>query len=381
MEFNENKAGIYIHIPFCKQACTYCNFHFSTSLQLKDELINALLTEIDLRKDYAESKEIQSIYFGGGTPSLFSAQEINSILEKISSNFIVSNDVEITIECNPDDISLQKLTEYKSIGLNRISLGIQSFRETDLLLMHRSHDVAQAENSLELIKEAGFKNISADLIYGIPGLSHVDWKTNIQKLINAQVAHISAYALTVEPKTVLQHQITKKQIDAPDDTQAAEQFDILVELLNTNGYEHYEISNFAKQNKYSRHNTSYWFGNLYLGLGPSAHSFNGVSRQWNISNNSKYIAGIQNNTPDFELENLSESQQINECIMIALRTKWGLNITEFTERFGLEHSQILMLNAESYIKTGLLLKENDFLIISAQGKFISDTIISDLFTE
>ncbi len=381
MQINGNKAGIYIHIPFCKQACTYCNFHFSTSLQLKAEMIDALLEEIGQRKDYVENKEIQSIYFGGGTPSLLSPEEINKILEIIKSHFIISEDVEITIECNPDDIGLQKLMDYKAIGLNRISLGIQSFRDADLMLMNRSHDVAQAENSLTIIKQAGFNNISADLIYGIPGLSNADWELNIQKLIDSQVEHISAYALTVEPKTVLQHQITKKKVKAPDDNQAAEQFDILVDVLNNNGFEHYEISNFAKQQKYSRHNTSYWLGNFYLGLGPSAHSFNGISRQWNIANNSKYIESIKNRIPDFEFEKLSESQQINECIMIALRTMWGLNIKAFSERFGKEHEQILILSAESYIKLGLIKREGDFLIISPQGKFISDAIISDLFTE
>lgn len=379
MKVNENKAGIYIHIPFCKQACTYCNFHFSTSLKLKDDLIKALKTEIGQRKNYLEERVVQSIYFGGGTPSLLSSADIFGIVNAIYKNFPVDEDTEITIEANPDDIESQKLQELKSGGVNRISLGIQSFFDVDLKQMNRSHNALQAEKSLQLISEGGFDNITADLIYGIPGQSHAAWEKNIRTLLSYNIDHISAYALTVEPKTALYHQVTTKKIAAPDDVHSAEQFDILVELLIANGFEHYEISNFARNQKYSRHNTSYWFGNWYAGFGPSAHSYNGISRQWNISNNAVYIKNIQNQEPIFETEELTLTQQINEFIMVSLRTMWGLDKNNFKRRFGEQKLNDLMLEAENHILNEYMREEEGKLIISAKGKFISDGIIGDLF--
>ena len=381
MQINENKAGIYIHIPFCKQACTYCNFHFSTSLKHKEEIISAIITEITLRKQFLEGKTIQSIYFGGGTPSLLTSTELNLILENIAASFTIENDVEITLEANPDDINTQKLIELKTSGINRISLGIQSFYDRDLLMMNRSHNAGQAEKSLQLIKDAGFENITADLIYGIPDQSNAEWESNIQKLLSFNINHISCYALTVEPKTKLFHLIAKNKMLSPDENHAAEQFEILTALLITDGYEHYEISNFAKNQKYSRHNTSYWSGNWYAGFGPSAHSYNGISRQWNISNNALYVKNINSGMDFFESEHLTKSQQINEFIMVSLRTMWGLDKNQFEKKYGESELKQLMKGAEKYITENYISDTNGYLIITSKGKFVSDGIIAELFSE
>ncbi len=381
MQINENKAGIYIHIPFCKQACTYCNFHFSTSLKHKEEIISAIITEITLRKQFLEGKTIQSIYFGGGTPSLLTSTELNLILENIAASFTIENDVEITLEANPDDINTQKLIELKTSGINRISLGIQSFYDRDLLMMNRSHNAGQAEKSLQLIKDAGFENITADLIYGIPDQSNAEWESNIQKLLSFNINHISCYALTVEPKTKLFHLIAKNKMLSPDENHAAEQFEILTALLIADGYEHYEISNFAKNQKYSRHNTSYWSGNWYAGFGPSAHSYNGISRQWNISNNALYVKNINSGMDFFESEHLTKSQQINEFIMVSLRTMWGLDKNQFEKKYGESELKQLMKGAEKYITENYISDTNGYLIITSKGKFVSDGIIAELFSE
>ena len=381
MQINENKAGIYIHIPFCKQACTYCNFHFSTSLKHKEEIISAIITEITLRKQFLEGKTIQSIYFGGGTPSLLTSPELNLILENIAASFTIENDVEITLEANPDDINTQKLIELKTSGINRISLGIQSFYDRDLLMMNRSHNAGQAEKSLQLIKDAGFDNITADLIYGIPDQSNAEWESNIQKLLSFNINHISCYALTVEPKTKLFHLIAKNKMLSPDENHAAEQFEILTALLIADGYEHYEISNFAKNQKYSRHNTSYWSGNWYAGFGPSAHSYNGISRQWNISNNALYVKNINSGMDFFESEHLTKSQQINEFIMVSLRTMWGLDKNQFEKKYGESELKQLMKGAEKYITENYISDTNGYLIITSKGKFVSDGIIAELFSE
>ena len=381
MQINENKAGIYIHIPFCKQACTYCNFHFSTSLKHKEEIISAIITEITLRKQFLEGKTIQSIYFGGGTPSLLTSTELNLILENIVASFTIENDVEITLEANPDDINTQKLIELKTSGINRISLGIQSFYDRDLLMMNRSHNAGQAEKSLQLIKDAGFENITADLIYGIPDQSNAEWESNIQKLLSFNINHISCYALTVEPKTKLFHLIAKNKMLSPDENHAAEQFEILTALLIADGYEHYEISNFAKNQKYSRHNTSYWSGNWYAGFGPSAHSYNGISRQWNISNNALYVKNINSGMDFFESEHLTKSQQINEFIMVSLRTMWGLDKNQFEKKYGESELKQLMKGAEKYITENYISDTNGYLIITSKGKFVSDGIIAELFSE
>jgi oxygen-independent coproporphyrinogen-3 oxidase len=278
-------AGVYIHIPFCKQACYYCNFHFSTSLRLKDVLIPAILKEIELRSIHADNEVIQTIYFGGGTPSLLSMDDINAILSSLNKNFNISDSAEISLEANPDDITIEKLNGWRNAGINRLSIGIQSFIERDLQWMNRAHNVSQALSCIHLARESGFNNFSIDLIFGVPGLSNSEWENNVQTVIDLQVPHISSYALTVEPKTALQKMIvTKKKENVNADIQA-EQYHILMKKMNEAGYEHYEISNFAKPGFRSRHNSSYWQSEKYIGIGPSAHSYNGKERMWNKANN------------------------------------------------------------------------------------------------
>lgn len=379
MENNEEPAGIYIHIPFCKQACNYCNFHFSTSLQLKDDLLKCLEKEIIFRKYYLEGRKIQTIYFGGGTPSLLSSDEIKNLLQTIYSNFEVIENVEITLEANPDDLTKEKLFELKNAGINRLSIGVQSFFDKELKWMNRSHDAMQAENCIRNAKEIGFDNITIDLIYGVPGLTNTEWKQNLQKAIELNIDHLSCYALTVEPKTALYHQIEKNKLPPLNEQQAAEQFEILMEFAKQHGFEHYEISNFARDKKYSKHNTSYWKGNWYLGIGPSAHSFNGSTRQWNIANNALYIKNINEDEDPSETEILTIPQQYNEFVMISLRTMWGLNLNEIKNRFGETYLHLIQKESARYIHSEDILLENEKMKLSDKGKLIADKIISDLF--
>ncbi len=305
-------AGIYIHIPFCKKACNYCNFHFSTSLKQEEAMIQAITQELDMRINYLESQLIETIYWGGGTPSILQKESILYIHQHLLKYVNATAIKEYTMECNPDDISEAFLDILKLIGVTRLSLGIQSFKEADLQYMNRAHNIKQVYEALSLISAYGF-DMSIDLIYGIPGLLDEEWRENISKAMHPSINHISAYALTVEPQTLLANQIKKGKAEPLDENQAARQFEILVNTLSENGYEQYEISNFARNRKYAVHNTSYWKGQWYLGLGPSAHSFNGKSRSWNIANNNLYIQFINNKTPAFEEELLSEENQWNDC--------------------------------------------------------------------
>lgn len=306
MQTPDNAAGIYIHIPFCHKACHYCNFHFSTSLELKTAYVSALLQEIRFRAGYIEGKNVRSIYFGGGTPSILSADELNVILSTIRANFQISEDAEVTLEANPEDIHADSMQAWKQAGVNRLSIGIQSFRSADLQWMNRNHDGDQASDAIDIAIAGGIDNISADLIYGIPGLSDVDWEINIHTLLQKKVQHISAYALTVEPKTALAHFVAKGTAAAPDEGQSERQFFYLREQLLAAGFEHYEISNFARDGKIAMHNSGYWMGFHYLGVGASAHSFNGNSRQWNIASNALYIKALENGGAYYETEILSE---------------------------------------------------------------------------
>ncbi len=312
-------AGIYIHIPFCRQACHYCNFHFSTSLRYKNELLGALLKETELQKDYLGNESIETIYFGGGTPSILQISDLRLQIEKIRETFNISKNAEITLEANPDDINEEKLAGWKEIGINRLSIGVQSFFEEDLLWMNRAHNSQQAVSSLQVAVKY-FDNITMDLIYGHPLLSNEKWKQNVEKVIALNIPHISCYALTVEPKTPLSKMIKEKKKEDVQQEKQAEQFLLLMQWLEDAGYEHYEISNFARPGRRSRHNSSYWQGKKYLGLGPSAHSFNDESRQWNISNNNVYIESLAENKIPFEKEILTPSQKVNEYIMTSLRT-------------------------------------------------------------
>lgn len=371
-------AGIYIHIPFCKQACYYCDFHFSTSLKKKDELVDCLVKEIELRKDELNGTTIETIYFGGGTPSMLSQEEIDQIIASVYQNHSVISDPEITLEANPDDLSEEKIIELSKSHINRLSIGIQSFYEADLKLMNRAHNANEAKECLSVATRY-FENISVDLIYGIPGLSNDAWKENIQTALSFGVPHISSYALTVEPKTALETFIKKGVIDEVNDEQAQEQFHILIEELAKADFIHYELSNFGKEGFFSKNNSAYWLGKPYLGIGPSAHSFDGVQRGWNINNNSKYIKAIQENELPIERETLSKTDQYNEYVMTGLRTVWGVSLEKVKADFGEIYLDYLLLQSEKHQKEDLLYIEDGKLKTTQKGKFLSDGIASDLF--
>ena len=367
-------AGIYIHIPFCRQACHYCNFHFTTSLLHKNELVAALLKEIELRKEYFGQETVNTIYFGGGTPSLLEMEDVRSQIDMIKSIHTVAENAEITIETNPDDITEEKLKDWKEIGINRLSIGVQSFFEEDLLWMNRAHNARQAVSSLQLaIRE--FDNITIDLIYGLPLLTDEQWKHNVETALSFHIPHLSCYALTVEPRTPLQKMISLGKAKDVDPDIQSKQFLLLMQWMEDAGYEHYEISNFAKPGFRSRHNSSYWQGNKYLGIGPSAHSFDGSSRQWNVSNNTIYIQSISNGLVPFEKEELTPVQKLNEYIMTSLRTSEGSNIDKVEN--GARNA--LMKKAGKYIERGLMKKENNFLVLTKDGKLLADGIAADLF--
>ncbi len=374
-------AGIYIHIPFCKQACTYCNFHFSTSLKQKNDLIAALLKEVCLVPLFNGNPTIETIYFGGGTPSILQPNELQDIITAIYRKFPVADHAEITLEANPDDISIQQLAHWKQIGINRLSIGIQSFYERDLVWMNRAHNAQQAAQSIQLSREAGIHNISADLIYGIPGLSDGEWHANVEKLIALKVPHISCYALTVEPSTALHYQIRKQQRADMDQEQQAKQFLLLMDWLTHNGYEHYEISNFSLPGHRSRHNSSYWLGKPYYGFGPAAHSFDGVhTRSWNVANNSRYIKALAADTIPREKEILTETQQLNEYIMTALRTTEGVDLGHVEHQFGNSYKENVLRSATTYLPARLLLQDN-FLKLTREGKLFADGIAAGLFQD
>jgi oxygen-independent coproporphyrinogen-3 oxidase len=376
--------GIYIHIPFCKQACHYCDFHFSTVMKSKDDFVKSLLKEIFLQKDYfapsqLERAGVRSIYFGGGSPSVLSSEEIKSVLTEIKKYFSVDADAEITLEANPDDLTKEKLSELKEAGINRLSIGLQSFSDEELKWMNRVHSSEEGIASVKNAQAVGFKNISVDLIYGSPVLSHEQWKKNLSIVGELNVQHLSAYALTVEGKTALAKWVSSKQVPDVDEHKTAEQFDVLMDWAEENQFEQYEISNFAREQNYSRHNSSYWFGEHYLGLGPSAHSFNGTSRQWNIRNNYEYIRSINEGKIPFEKEILTDEQKYNEYVMTSLRTIWGCNIEVMRKQFGEKRAEIFFQNAMKFISEGLMKQQKQNFILAREGKFFADRIASELF--
>lgn len=376
--------GIYIHIPFCKQQCNYCNFHFSTSLNMKEDYVNALLKEIKMQDIYLGLETVNTIYFGGGTPSLLNEEDLSRIFEALYKNYTISKDAEITLEANPDDINKEQLQTWKKVGINRLSIGTQSFRDSDLEFMKRAHNADEAKNSILLAAENGFDNLTIDLIYGVPGLSNEDWIKNLKTALSLPIQHLSCYALTVEKDTILYHQIRKGQTVAPVDENASEQFDILMQFAKENGFEHYEISNFSKEGFVSKHNSSYWQNEKYLGLGASAHSFNGISRQWNIANNKKYIDSLNENKISFEIENLSETDRLNEYIMTGLRTKWGVDLAYVDLNFGKKKELMNKIGAEdpSMFEWRIRRTEKGTSFIynlSNKGKHYADGIASRLF--
>jgi len=370
-------SSIYIHIPFCKQACHYCDFHFSTSLKKKDELVNALKTELSLRK-LELTNTVECIYFGGGTPSLLSAEELNSLIETVYTNYNVSETPEITLEANPDDLTKDKIKELGKSKINRLSIGIQSFFEDDLKLMNRAHNAIEALQCIEFSKTE-FDNISIDLIYGIPGMTTQKWKENLNIALQLDIPHISSYALTVEPNTALKRFIEKGVVPPVDDDLAKQHFDILVETLQQVGYSNYEFSNFGKQGYHSKNNTAYWTGKSYLGIGPSAHSYNGKQRSWNINNNPKYIKSIQQGIIPNEVETLSVTDRYNEYVMTGLRTIWGISLSKIEKEFGLIFKTYVLQQAKNFIEDHLLFLDGDTIVVTKKGKFLSDGIASELF--
>jgi oxygen-independent coproporphyrinogen-3 oxidase len=372
-------AGIYIHIPFCKQACHYCDFHFSTSLQNKSAFLNALKIEIALRKKYLENEMISTIYFGGGTPSLLSKIELIDIFDTLNQHFMIHPEAEITLEANPDDLTELKINELKETPVNRLSIGIQSFYDDDLKLMNRAHSSEEALKAVKLAQANGFDNITIDLIYGIPTLTHHHWRNNLQIAFALNVKHISAYCLTVEPKTALAHQVKAGSVKNVDEQHSSEQFEIMLEAMHNNDFVQYEISNFCKEGAYSKHNSSYWLKEKYLGLGPSAHSFNGSSRQWNISNNALYIKSLDKGELNFEKEELTIDQCYNEYILTSLRTIWGIDLDYIEQAFGNGYLNFFLAEVDPYIQSGHVLNEEKKLYLSDKGKLIADKISSDLF--
>ncbi|WP_445453740.1 radical SAM family heme chaperone HemW [Flavobacterium sp. 25HG05S-40] len=382
-------SGIYIHIPFCKQACHYCDFHFSTSLKKKEEMVLALANEIVLRKAEFKEEVVETIYFGGGTPSILEIADLRFLIDTVYENYKVVDNPEITVEANPDDLTEQRIIEFSNNRINRLSIGIQSFFEDDLKLMNRAHNSEEAQKCLE-IATLYFDNISIDLIYGIPGMTNEKWLQNIAKALSYNIPHISSYALTVEPKTALHSFIQKGIIVQPDDEAAQEHFHLLVDTLEENGFIHYELSNFGKEAYFSKNNSSYWLGKKYLGIGPSAHSYNGISRSWNVSNNTLYIKALGENHRPFETETLTLTDRYNEYVMTGLRTIWGVSLDRIETEFGKKHLDYLNQQAAKYIEEQLLeiVTSSDFeyqnriekvLRTTKSGKFLSDGIASDLF--
>ncbi|WP_396155656.1 radical SAM family heme chaperone HemW [Flavobacterium sp.] len=379
-------SGIYIHIPFCKQACHYCDFHFSTSLKKKDEMVLALAKEIALRKSEFQDDAVETIYFGGGTPSILQIADIRLLIDEVYRNYKVVDNPEITLEANPDDLTpilsfrgtRNLFKEFKAIGVNRLSIGIQSFFEDDLKLMNRAHNSEEAKSCLEIASQY-FDNISIDLIYGIPNMSNEKWLHNIETALSFNIPHISSYALTVEPKTALHTFIQKGIIPQLDDEVAQEHFHLLVDKLEENGFIHYELSNFGKENYFSKNNSSYWLGKKYIGIGPSAHSYSGISRSWNVSNNVLYLKSISENTLPSETETLTKTDRYNEYVMTGLRTIWGISLNRIETEFGKTYLDYLNQQAAKYIEDHLLFVDENILRTTKSGKFLSDGIASDLF--
>ncbi len=375
-------AGIYIHIPFCRKLCIYCDFHRSNIFENKNKLVSTLINEIELRDGYLEYQNIETIYFGGGTPSVLTMHEINNILNKIYSIYNIVPDVEITFEANPDDLTNQYLSDLKnSTPINRLSIGIQSFIDRDLKFLNRRHDSVRAIESVENALKVGFSNLSIDLIYAIPGMTLKEWNINLNQAFSLNIQHLSAYHLTYEPKTELSKMLDKKEITSATEDDSIDQYKLLIEQAEQHNFEHYEISNFSKNRLYSRHNTNYWNGNMYLGIGPSAHSYNIFTRQWNVSDNDAYIKCIEKNEKFYEIETLDIKAKFNEYIMTGLRTMWGIDLNYIRNTFGNKFYNRFKQNSMKFVETGKMLNHSENYILSKEGKLIADYIITELFID
>lgn len=371
-------AGIYLHIPFCKQACAYCNFHFTTSLRRKDDLLKAMRQELIAEKEYFGGEVVETVYFGGGTPSLLGISDLEFLIFDLRANYSIVSNAEVTLEANPDDITEEKLKAWKSLGINRLSIGVQSFFEEELRWMNRAHDAQQARSNLQLSRKE-FTNITMDLIYGSPLLTDERWRQTIDAAVALGIPHLSCYALTVEEKTPLHKNILLNKTADVDTDKQARQFLLLMQRLCEAGYEHYEVSNFAKPGYRSRHNSSYWKGAKYMGIGPSAHSYNGVERRWNVANNNVYIKGIADGKPVRETEVLTATQRLNETIMISLRTMEGLDLKKIEQDWGESEGRRIEKGLTKYVSNGLVRIENNLAQLTDDGMLRADGIASDLF--
>ena len=373
-------AGIYIHIPFCRQACTYCNFHFSVSLKNKQAMIAAIIREIGLTEAFHKTETIETVYIGGGTPSLLYGDELEGIFDALGKKFTLSGNAEITLEANPDDITKEMLSEWHELGVNRLSVGIQSFNEDELKWMNRAHTSAQSFACLDMIREAGFEDFSVDLIYGSPLQTNDDLERNFSIIAEKNIPHISCYAFTEEPGTAFAKSVKEKRSAPTDPQKQSEQFHLLLTMMDAAGYEQYEISNFCRPGHRSRHNSSYWQGKAYYGFGPAAHSFDGdKKRKWNISNNSLYIQSLEKGIIPFEEEALTDKQKLNEYIMTSLRTAEGLDLDLVKNEFSENDALRIDNDAAQFLKDGRMNKEEASLILTNEGKFFADGIASDLF--
>ncbi len=372
-------AGLYLHIPFCKQACHYCNFHFSTSLRSKGAMVESIIRELELQKDYLGGAPLQSVYFGGGTPSLLDTGELVQIFDQINRIFPVDPAAEITLEANPDDLSPEKLADLRQYTpVNRLSIGIQSFQEDDLRWMNRAHNVTHARNCLAAALQAGFDDLTIDLIYGSPTTSDAQWAENLQIALDYGIPHLSCYCLTVEAGTALNTFVRKGQSPPVDEEKAARQFEYLMATAEAGGYDHYEISNFARPGHYARHNSNYWRGDAYLGVGPSAHSFDGVSRQWNVANNAQYMRALTEDTVPFEREVLTLAQRYNEYIMTAMRTIWGSEMAHI-RGFGPAFANYFTQAVQPFLVQGTVEQRLDNYRLTRAGKLLADRIAVALF--
>ena len=373
-----NMAGIYLHIPFCKTRCIYCDFYSTTRSEMADRYVSALCRELELRKSYLDNEPVETIYFGGGTPSQLSKENFEKIFETIEREYNLGNCEEITLEANPDDLTPEYIKMLSSLPFNRISIGIQTFNEQTLRLLKRRHTAEQAISAVKECRMAGFQNISIDLMYGLPGETPESWEADLEQAVNLNVEHISAYHLIYEEGTPLYEMLQKHKVEEVDEESSVDFFALMIDRLTKAGFQHYEISNFCKPDMYSQHNSSYWTGKKYLGCGPSAHSFNGSTRQWNVSSLDKYIAGIEKGIPDFEIEELNVTTRYNDFVITSLRTMWGLSLNRLEEEFGTEFKQYCLENAQTYLDSGKLEISDNTLFLSKEGIFISDGIMSDL---
>jgi oxygen-independent coproporphyrinogen-3 oxidase len=371
-------AGIYIHIPFCKQACSYCDFHFSTNLKNRARIVNAIVQEMNMRKHYLKNEVIETLYFGGGTPSLLNKEELYLLIHEVHKLFPTSKDLEVCLEANPDDLDKKKIKELSDLDITRLSIGVQSFHDADLSFMNRAHNKEEAINSIKLSQDSGISNLSVDLIFGAQTTTNKMWEQNLELFFDLNVPHLSSYSLTIENSTALHHAINTGKIKELDDGKSFMQYQILQKHIDSNNFEQYELSNYCKEKKYSKHNSSYWNRTISLGLGPSAHSFNGIQREWNIANNSKYIKLLESNEAINEVENLEEKDQYHDYLITRLRTKWGIQFDDIQQLFSNEISMHFLKKAQLLDKKLISLK-NDCLIVKREQLFQSDEVIRQLW--